>query len=214
MIIGIPIVIAVARGNAPNEYLSEDGIPTYLSFAQLLAAATLTTLVFMFRRRTLGEGGWAGPQLLWLAMALGFLYLAFDELLMLSQSIGDLINSAFDIERPAIAERTGDAVVALYGVIGLVVLVVCRRELLRYRPAMPLLVAGILLMVCTVALDIVGNRSDLLERLASDPGAVENARSWLCAVKDLTTVLAEGFLIGFAYYVLDMVRKTRPVPAG
>ena len=39
-------------------------------------------------------------------------------------------------------------------------------------------------------------------------------RSWLCAVKDLTTVLAEGFLIGFAYYVLDMVRKTRPVPAG
>jgi hypothetical protein len=214
LIIGIPIVIAVAGGNAPNEYLGEDGIPTYLSFAQLLAAATLTTLVFVLRRRAPGEGGQTGTQFLWLAMALGFLYLAFDELLMVSQSIGDLINSAFEIERPAIAERTGDVVVALYGVIGLIVLVVCRRELLRYRTAISLLVAGIVLMVCTVVLDILSNRADLLGGLVSEPGTVENARCWLCAVKDLTTILAEGFLIGFAYYVLDMVRKTSPVADG
>lgn len=52
------------------------------------------------------------------------------------------------------------------------------------------------------------------EGLASGPAAMENARFWISAIKDLTTILAERFLIGFVYYVLDMVSRTYPVADG
>ncbi len=209
LIILVPVSVALVGGHRPNEHLAEDGLSTYFSFFQLLVVAALALIVFHVGRATTPGSSWKGAHLLWLLLGIGFVYLAFDELFMISQSIGDLLNSALDIDRAAIAERTGDIVVGLYGLAGLIVLILFRGELLRHRSALPLLISGIVLMVCTVGLDILGNRSDLLWRLSSSGGTAEEVRCWICAAKDLTTLLSEGLLIGFAYYSLDSARRAR-----
>lgn len=210
-IIAISVVAALAlvRGVSPTEYLRGGSFVAYFSFFQLLAMSGLAWAVFESRRGGPRLKSWQKPYFIWPVIAAALLYLAFDELFLTHDAIAGLMNRVFGIEGAGLADRTGDIVVGCYALIGILVLLLYRKELRDYARALPVLAAGVALVFSTVALDIVTNREDILRTAIADPELATQVRSWLCASKGMLTILAEGIMLGFFYYCLDLARSGR-----
>lgn len=204
----IAIIIALILGETPDHYFGEEGFITDLSFFQLLVISGLAGIIFIMRIFRSGWKGWKAPFFVWLFIAIGFIYLALDEVWMIHENMDFSFHRFFNIRETGITDRIDDIIIGFYGLIGLMVLYFYRKELKKYREVLPLLIVGFILLFSTVVLDILTNRMDILIKLISNIHLVIKLHSWLSAIEEIFKIIAEGVFIGVFYYCLKITKNS------
>ena len=74
---------------------------------------------------------------MWLILVFTSLYLAIDEIIMIHENIDFFIHRIFNIEETGLTDRIDDAIVAIYGLCGLIGIYLYRKELSNYMTCPP-----------------------------------------------------------------------------
>jgi hypothetical protein len=176
------------RAGNVEMYYDEHTFITYISSAQLLLIAYLTARIFV--RRSEGVFSWRSPRLVWLLVALGFAFLAADDLAGLHEWMDHRIHDLMGMAETGITDRIDDLIILAYALMGVGVLYGYRLEIRRFAGALPYVAGGLAFFVPMVAFDIVSNQPDLV----SDP----NLLPYLGAAEDTLKLVAECFLVAAA----------------
>ena len=129
--------------------------------------------------------------------------------MLIHEQLDKLLHVLLGLENNAMTDRIDDAIVGLYGIVGLIVMVFYRNELKQYRSSLRYLVLGFLFLYLMVAVDTLINRDDIL-LMAMTPGAVERAYPWLEVLEEGAKIISEAFLVIAAYHALITARRISP----
>lgn len=195
----------------PARLMDEKTFITRLSCLQLLGIAGIAGAVFWTRRRH-GEQAplWRAPSVIWLIIALGFLFLAVDEVEKLHEQFDYWAHRVFRLRETAVTDRLDSVLVGAYGLLGLLLLYLFRQEIVRYGPAFPVVRLGLLLFAGMVLLDIVSDRGDVFSLFFADPRVSGRLRQWGQAIEDGMKILAEGVFLSAALACLAIARRQPP----
>ena len=192
----------------PTAYTGEGDPITWLSFAHLLAISGLAGGVFYCR-----TGGsrdptvWRQPAFVWLLIALGFLFLAVDEIAKIHESLDRFAHRLLQRPETALSDRLDDAILLGYGLSGVAVLYVYRFELVSYRAVLPLVVCGFVLFIFMGLLDALVNRPDVFLFMGISQEGSESLGKWLGGVEEGLKILAEAAFLGAAYTCLFLTPR-------
>ncbi len=179
---GWAIYAGYAMGDL-NHYFEERRVVTYLSSFQLVALSILCWIIFEENRENGSVPAWRSPHFIWALMAAGFLFFAFDEVLLIHEEIDFSFHRALHIRETALTDRLDDLIVLVYGLIGLVLLGRYRKALARYAHVTPLVASGAFLFLLMVGLDMLTNRRDVILNPA--------LHSWLTVIEDTAKIAVE-----------------------
>ena len=118
-------VLAAEQGNREHYFISDSGPVTALSAIFLAMASGLAAATYW-----LPKSGFRWSQYFWLLAALGFGFLAFDELLGFHEVTGGWIGD--NIGRTQNFRNWNDVIVILYGIMVVPVLIFSVPEIIRY----------------------------------------------------------------------------------
>lgn len=196
LLLGLAILIGLLSGN-PGSQFKEGGLVTFISGGLLLWIAWVLNQIRKLRHVAPDRSFFRPATAIWGMMALGFLFLAADEMLALHEKMDKLLHRLFHMEETALTDRLDDLIVGGYGLLGLAALFFHRAELVRWKQAFLWIGAGFTLLFMMVGLDTLTNRNDILESLWEKPKA--NALAiWLSVLEDSFKVYAETcFLLGW-----------------
>ncbi len=197
----LAIVIALAlgylQGNIETPF-KEGGLITWISFFQLLLIAGLSWKVFTLHNGVLNRRGWRSPQMVWAIIAIGFIYLAFDELTLIHETLDKFIHNLFVVRETALTDRLDDIIVGFYGLVGIGILYYYREALKKYVEVFPYLISGFVFLFVMVGFDIVGNRYDPFLTMTENISLRAMLHTWFSVAEDLFKMLSEGmFLVAF-----------------
>ncbi|NEP15991.1 MAG: hypothetical protein F6J97_03700 [Leptolyngbya sp. SIO4C1] len=201
---GILVAAASADGVTQQERLQhfqEGGLITWVSALQLLAIAAVSARLSRLRYRMQPAAtrwfNWRAAFVVWAAIALGFCFLAVDELTEIHESLDQSLHELFGISETGLTDRLDDLLVMLYAASGLGLLYVYRREIGRYRTALPFLISGFSLLFGSILIDTLTNRPDVLSAVLP-PSQIATFSFNLAVLEELLKLLSEGcFLVGF-----------------
>ena len=192
------LALLFAPARDPLWHFEELHAVTWFSFAQLLLIAAVARQIYRLERGQAKGHVWQAPEFIWLLIAIGFAYLAVDEIAMLHENIDYALHSIAGFKESAYSDRLDDAIIGAYGVVGLVVLWKRRHYLMAFSASLPYFASGYFLLFVMVVLDAVTNRRDVVQALFADVHTETLALLVLKAAEDGTKVFAEAtFLIGF-----------------
>lgn len=174
-----------------SEVMGEKWPLTHLSAFQLVLIGLLAMFTWERRRLSDPQPWWKAPYLIWGIVGVGFFFLGFDEECKIHETLDHYIHKFFKIQETALTDRIDDAIILVYGLIGIVALYLFRSELKKHLLRQTPLYAGIGLVFVMVLLDTLTNRDDLV----SNPGVLET----LSIIEDSLKVYAE-FLFVIVFY--------------
>ncbi|OIN99640.1 MAG: hypothetical protein AUJ49_10780 [Desulfovibrionaceae bacterium CG1_02_65_16] len=175
----------------------ENGVVTLTSFAQLLSSSFVSFAIWR-RRKNAGRFRLTDKSSIWLIIALGFLYLAADEEILLHEGAGHAVNKIFGLGEVGLWAHLDDMLVGLYGVVGVAALWLYRRELLLFPACVRLLAVGFVFLVLSVAADAASHRPDFFVGLLG-PQRGMTAYNLGEDVDELAKLISEMFfLTGFS----------------
>ncbi|CAN5313190.1 hypothetical protein BH23VER1_BH23VER1_02260 [soil metagenome] len=184
--------------SSPTRYFGEGRFPTVASILQLAATGAICAAVFARRRQAGGASAARRPSFIWLAFAAGFVFLALDEWLEIHENLDGWIHK-YVLQQPPtnLTDRIDDFIIIGYGGIGLGLIVLFRRELTHFGPALPYLAFAFVASVLSVGADAVSNREDLI----SGP-----LHTWVTVGDDVFKLLAEAGFLAASVAALTLAR--------
>lgn len=208
----LAVLLALGLGFAwhqnPTAYTGEGDPITWLSFAHLLVICGLAGGVFYCRTGgNLDLAVWRHPAFVWLLIALGFLFLAVDEVAKVHESLDRFAHRLLQRPETALTDRLDDAIVLGYGLSGVAVLYAYRSELISYRPVLPLVICGFVLFLFMGLLDALVNRPDVFLFMGMSQEGSASLGKWLGGVEEGLKILAEAAFLGAAYTCLFLTAK-------
>ena len=213
--------LGFALQHSPTAYTGEGEPITWLSFVHLLVTSGIAGGIFYCRTGGSLREGWRNPAFVWLLIALGFFFLAIDEVAKIHESLDHFVHRVLQLQETGLTDRLDDAIMLGYGLIGVAVLYVYRCELGHYRAALPLVLCGFVLFVCMGLLDALVNRNDIFFFMGISQEGSDFLGKWLSGVEEGLKIFAEAALLGAAYSCLYLIRKddfvregSRPNTAG
>jgi len=214
VLVGFTVCLGLWKSGNPSRYFGEGRFTTGASCLQLLAVAACAFGIFMARRRTIPGSRLIAPTLVWLLVGVGFVFLACDDAFQIHEDLDHKIQAFFQMRPTALGDHIDDALIAFYGLIGLAVLWICRREVLRFRPEMQAaLVIGFIFLALSVACDALAGDRGVLLSLGGDATTAKWLDGWFSAGDGAFMLLGEGsFLAGF-YSAWLAARSARTLPA-
>ena len=196
------IAFAVAHGlwhsGNPSRYFGEGRYTTGVSCLQLLLTAFFSFGMFRARRAATPDRSWRAGFWVWLLMGAGFVFLAADDAFQFHERIGHALNTLFPMHGSVLAGRIDDMVIGVYGLIGLWVLWLFRRELLDFRVMLRPLAIGFVFTFLSVLCDTLGHHEDIFLKLTHDLPLAKHLQAWADTGDGSFTLLAEGmFAVAF-----------------
>lgn len=126
------------EGNREYHFRSERGIITYLSAFFMATASFFASKTF-----TLSGADGLRSRIFWILAAVALGFFAIDEIAKIHENIGDLITQS-SVGEPQVLRTWNDAIVIVYGVVGLIAVSVFIPEILRYPRFAEILAIGFL----------------------------------------------------------------------
>ena len=151
---------------------------------------------------------WIDSSAVWAIIALGFLFLAADDLFRIHENFDNLIHYVFNMQETGLTDRIDDIIIGLYGFIGIGVLIAYRDELIIYKKNLPFFILGFVTLFIMVALDVLTNRNDILP-LVFDRDKAVVLYVWLSLAEDSLKVMAEAFFILAFYAIFQKAKDMR-----
>ena len=202
------IILGLIIGNPPEQYFSKEGTYiTWVSFIQLLVIANLSLKIFKTIKNNSSESIFKSPALIWGIIALGFFYLATDEVIRIHENLDNIIHRSFHITKSAISDRLDDAIVAFYGLIGIFIMFLFKNELLNYKKTLPLFMVGFLFFFLMTIADMSANRQDVVKILTSSRESRMLLFSTLKVMEEGFKLFAEALFISAFFNCLTIARN-------
>jgi len=193
LIVIVGTVVISAPFQSVGHQFKEGGIITYFSVVQLFILSYLAYLVFKARADGF-KHPWHSSIAIWGIASLGFSFLALDDWLSIHEKLDMLIHRVGQFQETGVSDRIDDLIVGLYGVMAVGLLVIYRRELMRYKSVLGYVVIGFVLMFLMVGIDVVTNRDDLLILLFSRE-TTTFIMGWIFVPEESFKLFSEAFLI-------------------
>ncbi|MDY6901825.1 MAG: hypothetical protein SWZ49_27670 [Cyanobacteriota bacterium] len=187
-------------------YFGETGIISWLSCIQLLVLSGLSWRISWVRKQVETKVK-KSPKTLWQLIALGFFYLAVDEILQIHEATDWLIHWLFKMEETRLTDSIDDAIVALYGIIGVYLLYKFWDEFKHYFQAFRLFIFAFILKLVMVIFDFYTNDEMILSNRFSDPEEQKVMLDWLTTIEDSFKILAEGVFIAAFCACLQIAKR-------
>ena len=191
-------LLGIQLHQAGSEPFKEGGFITILSALQLVAIAALCHAIFRARRFAVSVD--YRPVMVWPVLTAGFLFLAADEVFQIHERTDRLIHIVSGMTETAVTDRIDDVLVGLYGLVGAGVLFACRREILFVRTAVPLFVAGFVLLFSSVVMDVLTNRNDIFP-LLFDNETSSLLFEWVSIAEESLKLFSEAFFM-LAFFMI------------
>ncbi|MEL6456217.1 MAG: hypothetical protein AAFQ40_16080 [Cyanobacteria bacterium J06623_5] len=198
------IAVSAPFGQVYRQF-EDGGFVTYFSVIQLFIASYFAYKIFKIREKPI-KHPWKSPVAIWGFISLGFSFLALDDLLMIHEWLDKVIHSIGQIEETGASDRIDDLIVGGYGIIALGLLVHYRRELKKYRNALPYVVIAFILLFSMVGVDALTNRDDLLLMVFS-PAVTANIMGWVFIPEEAFKIISEAFFIVSAHSCYHTAKK-------
>jgi hypothetical protein len=195
IIIAFAVVLGLVTADRPSRYFGEGRFTTAFSCAQLLAVAFLSSQIFLARRGLAAQIGSISAAWVWVFIAAGFVFLAADDAFEIHERLDRIIHMAFHIRETAWTDRLDDAIIAMYGFIGVAVLWIFRTEILFFRQMWRPLGVGFVCLCASIICDAVSNDESFLVWLWGNATAARRLNSWFAVGDGAFTLLAEGFFL-------------------
>jgi hypothetical protein len=207
-IIAFAVVLGLSRIGNPSRYFGEGRFTTFVSAAQLLATAYFAARIYFARQ----QSGAGFARTIWILIAAGFVFLAADDLFQIHEQSARLIRIALGRGRPtAVTRHIDDALIAVYGLVGLTALWICRRELLAFRcEILPPLIAGFVVMLASVICDASAHPDSALQSILH----TGNIGVWLDVGDGAFTLIAEGLFLAAFYAGYRQIVDPAPASVG
>lgn len=174
---------------------------TYFSTLQLLATAAAAWVLWR-RRQAQSRFGQSAAVWVWKLVAVGFVFLACDELFMIHEHLDWGMHRVLGWKPTGWTDRLDDLIVAAYGALGAGVLWRAREELRHFSAALPASLASALLLAVSIIFDTVTNRRDVILWLVADPEKAQHIRLLLSVLEDVAKTLGEGVAAAVIYHCL------------
>jgi len=196
LLIIVSVILGLMKTGNPSRYFGEGRFTMAFSCGQLLAVAYFAFRVYLARRSAMPSAALFTPRIVWLLMASGFVFLMFDEAFELHEKLDHVIHKMMHMRTNDWSDRIDDALIGVYGLIGLGVMWLNRRELLLFRKVMmwPLVAGFICLFLCVVC-DSMSNGNNFLVWLTGDLPTAQKLNAWLSVGDGAFTQLGEGFFV-------------------
>jgi hypothetical protein len=207
LMIGATILAGALSGH-PHYHFGEGRIMTLFSGFLLLAIAWLSFHIGRIRHVAPDRTFWKPQTAIWGIMALGFTYLALDEMTQIHESLDKGIHRLFRIEETNLTDRIDDAIVGMYGVIGIAGIAIYRKELVQHRQALPFLIVSFILFFMMVACDFLTSRPDVLE-MFFEPGSGRRLRTWLSVAEESLKIYSGACFLLASCSALQRVKEER-----
>ena len=199
---------ALLRQKSPMRYFEETGIMSFFSGLQLLIIAGLSLRISFIRQQIKTRfKSWKSPQNLWRIMAIGFVFLAADEIFEIHENIDKLIHQGLRITETALTDRIDDLIIVSYSLIGGYILYSFWQEFKRYQPAFCLFIVGFVLKAAMVIFDLYTNNEMILSSWITDPQVHELVYDSLRTVEESLKILAEGAFIAAFCACLNLAKQ-------
>lgn len=182
------VVIGYITRNNPTKFYREGAVGTHISILLLALIGFVSFRIFLHRRR----------YAIWLLISLGFVFLAFDEGLLIHERLDEAFHQYFGITETRLTDRLDDILIALYGLVGAWVLYLYRKELLRFRALLRFLMVGFACLAASVVLDLATNDNVVFLWLGIPDANIPDYKLPLRALEEVFKLMAEAvFLAGF-----------------
>ncbi len=199
---------ALLRQKSPMRYFEETGIMSFFSGLQLLIMAGLSWRISLIRQEVkMQSKSWKSPQNLWKIMAIGFIFLAADEVLEIHEGIDQLIHEVFRITETQLTDRIDDLIIVSYSMIGGYILYSFWHEFKRYQPAFFAFIVGFVLKAGMVMFDLYTNNEMVLSSWITNPQTHELVYDSLRTIEESLKILAEGAFIAAFCACLSIAKK-------
>lgn len=139
----------------------------------------------------------------WALIAIGFVVLALDELLMLHELADILIHLIFSIQQTPITDRLDDVLILLYFIPAFAALVYYWKELKQFRGAVLFLLSGLVCAVLMVVSDVITNQNDIVPLFVEGRQASDRVFNLLKLFEESMKVIAEAFFVGALYFCYE-----------
>jgi hypothetical protein len=191
LFIAVAIFLGIRSGDI-DRHFDEHQFITFVSVIQLAGAALLAARILLLRAWNKERYGWRTRRIFWALVTLGFLFLAVDDLGAVHEGIDHKIHAIFSVYETNVTTRLDDVIVLAYGLAGVSVLYVFRKEARVFAPyAAPYLVGALSLFGVMVGLDIVTHEPDLIR--------AEHIRVLLGVAEEGCKLFAECFFLAGLY---------------
>lgn len=208
------LTIAVLLGKRPTSLMGEGKLITWVSAAQLIGLGLLSAMIYVIKKekKTFSV---KDEVSVWALMALGFFFLAVDELTQIHENIKKWFHAGFNLMPTGWADRLDVLVTLIYGVIGIAVLLKYRRELSFTRQARFFIIGGIVLFFISTGLDAATEQRDVLPALFQLMQWPWISIEWFGVAEEGTKLLAEASILSAFYLAYRENRKKQAasVPA-
>lgn len=211
-------IVGTVALSAPFESVyrqfEDGGFVTYFSVIQLFIISYFACKIFKLRSQAFPRP-WRSYAAIWGIISLGASFLALDDLLMIHEWLDKVIHGVGQFEETAMTDRIDDFIIGGYGLIALGALTYYRKELKKYRRALPYVIAGFILMFFMVCIDAVTNRDDVLLMIFS-PETTDSIMGWIFIPEESFKVLSEAFFLLAVHrcYHITCKRSAKKAPEG
>ena len=171
--------IAAVRGLPVTAYVAPVGYMDYMSFAHLLLMAFFAFLIFNIRCKQRSMDKLDKKCLFWAIIGLGSVLLAADQWFWLHDNIGTWVVNLLGIQSSSVVDRAGDFILLFFIIIALLLSIIFKSEIIKYKSAFPVLIALIPVLLVLVILYALTTTTDILDVLVTGPESVEGCFSWL-----------------------------------
>lgn len=192
----------------PSAAFSEATLLTWISGLQLLAVGFFAQQVWTCVQPD-RVFSWANPYAIWRILAIGFWFLALDELFQIHENLDLTFHAIVGWDPNGPTDCLDDLIVVCYGIFGVVMLLLYRKELLRYTLAWPYLAGAALCSVGMVAFDLVSGGGALASWFFSHAGNLDWLVIDLNALEESLKTYAGVFFVGMLArcYTIALSRK-------
>lgn len=196
----IAIVFGIwSQYEEPGRYFREGRIMTWISTLQLFVMSYFTNYVWRLTRSQ-GKFSWRDQAAVWKIMSVVFFIAALDEILRIHEAIDRYSHKLLGILPTEFSDHLDDAIVALYGVVGLSALVYYWRQIPLYWRSIGYMSAAFVTAVISIILDFLSGSRTLVAKFVHDGPDLEFYVTWLAVFEEVFKIYAEVFFIaGFIY---------------
>jgi len=151
----VMILLNMWIGKNASDAYSEATLLTWVSGLQLMAAGFFAQQLWTSIQPD-RVFSWANPRAIWRILAIGFWFLALDDLFQIHENLDLAFHAIVGWDPNGPTDCLDDLIVVCYGIFGVAMLLRYRKELLRYIPAWPYLAGAAICTLGTAAFDLVG----------------------------------------------------------
>ncbi|MEL7213783.1 MAG: hypothetical protein AAGK92_14055 [Pseudomonadota bacterium] len=176
---------------------------TYISVILLLLLGVTNFRIYRLRR----------SHLIWLLMAVGFVFLAYDDQFKFHEGLDRDIHRFFGMTQTPLTDRLDDFIIGAYAILGAGALYLARAEIMRYKELFGYLAIGFSVVAVSVVLDAITNDRAVLEWMGLSEQAVSTLKKMLGTIEEVCKLMAEAFFLAGFFEVLRRVKREQNVKA-